>query len=801
MEILQHLPGGEDRENEFKSLREAVFSHLRPKVQNDVLNNELTSLQEYFHIYEKLGRREELEDEYIQLRANSLSTIWDSFPMEMHKGTGSNVGMSTNMIELVHWIDWLDVFEQGIKNLVSRSNDDFQVLFGPKDANEEEILNEAVPKQTNKSVHHCNMLCKILIRALESQSFDQKLSNGFEASKHIVCETPLCCIVYTKIHDVVTKHVYQNIVSTTTSCTGSESLTYSNEVIKCLQLFYQGCVTYMATYIQTEEQWLQNNINNRMMTIYFHRIIKGLHEGDGGAGLEKMELSHMVEHIDTSDIFDRFTSNLVSNVGANLYNPVHHTLANSQVYVHGFKSKTIMSMMVNYLSRFVNQINQCVSLELRSIFGLPVTSPPSKEMLLSNEHGKISLQAAEFISRKIANPEHANSINSINDARYMYLPTSLKVMQAIGRLCCSVVRLERECLNSIVAGKEAFYPSQTLNAADHNPIGILFKQTVLKDSRSLSHELDTFLHIPTDTVNCYTTHLDIFEPLCGALERLKYDFGCLLIDLLLPENLMKPVEEISSDSIWSMDMNKEQARVLHDRAAARAPSASPSVVEATVLHLEDMYSTPQEVFSTFGEHMLSVVVQELESYVSAESGNNCIGDILFFPSTSLVVKLPSRSWAQLVELVNQKNHRKSSMPLESASSLYNQQVAQSAITVWEQYLYQSHASMTSDIDDNSFTNYEHFTVSLKYGGLMSKYLSLNGNTNATSASVDDGAGTEVNEEEEFLTEYVNDWLTCVNDHMLGCILWQIFSIPKLCVTGLFQLKTDINYIMYVFHSF
>jgi len=235
-----------------------------------------------------------------------------------------------------------------------------------------------------------------------------------------------------------------------------------------------------------------------------------------------------------------------------------------------------------------------------------------------------------------------------------------------------------------------------------------------------------------------------------------------------------------------------------------------------------MYSTPQEVFSAFGEHMLSVVVQELESYVTTDSGNNCICDIVYLPSSNLILNLPTRSWSHLVELVNQNSDRMTFLPLEKVSSLYNPLVCQKAISIFEHTLYQSPFQSQSQSMNEGVPvipdDYVHYSVSLKYIDIMNKYISSSngyGNSsspstntnntqssssvNATIAAMEGGVphSDSISQEEEFLTEYVNDWLTCVNDHMLGCILVEIFSIPSLCVAGLFQLKTDVNYIMYV----
>lgn len=56
LEVLSSLPGDQERNNTFFSLREQVLSTLRPRVQQDIANNDLSSLQEYFEIFQKLGR-------------------------------------------------------------------------------------------------------------------------------------------------------------------------------------------------------------------------------------------------------------------------------------------------------------------------------------------------------------------------------------------------------------------------------------------------------------------------------------------------------------------------------------------------------------------------------------------------------------------------------------------------------------------------------------------------------------------------------------------------------------------------
>ena len=56
LDILKHLPGHEDRQQQYKTFTEDILQRLRPKVQQDVMDEDLSKLLEYIYIYEKLDK-------------------------------------------------------------------------------------------------------------------------------------------------------------------------------------------------------------------------------------------------------------------------------------------------------------------------------------------------------------------------------------------------------------------------------------------------------------------------------------------------------------------------------------------------------------------------------------------------------------------------------------------------------------------------------------------------------------------------------------------------------------------------
>ena len=56
LDILHNLPGHEERKETCETLSCALLAALRPRVRRDILNLDLSPLQEYLYVYQKLGR-------------------------------------------------------------------------------------------------------------------------------------------------------------------------------------------------------------------------------------------------------------------------------------------------------------------------------------------------------------------------------------------------------------------------------------------------------------------------------------------------------------------------------------------------------------------------------------------------------------------------------------------------------------------------------------------------------------------------------------------------------------------------
>jgi hypothetical protein len=56
LEILQNLPGNEEREETCENFKNLLLDTVRPRVRKVIKENELSQLQEYVYVFEKLGR-------------------------------------------------------------------------------------------------------------------------------------------------------------------------------------------------------------------------------------------------------------------------------------------------------------------------------------------------------------------------------------------------------------------------------------------------------------------------------------------------------------------------------------------------------------------------------------------------------------------------------------------------------------------------------------------------------------------------------------------------------------------------
>ena len=79
LQILHKMPGHEEREETYESLSHTLLGALKPRVRRDLAALDLSPLHEYIYVYDKMGRRKELEDEYIQARPDRLKDLWLSY--------------------------------------------------------------------------------------------------------------------------------------------------------------------------------------------------------------------------------------------------------------------------------------------------------------------------------------------------------------------------------------------------------------------------------------------------------------------------------------------------------------------------------------------------------------------------------------------------------------------------------------------------------------------------------------------------------------------------------------------------
>eukprot|EP01035_Chromulina_nebulosa_P017938 gene17938-23562_t len=66
LDVLRNISGHEERQETYQSLCESLLEIMRPKVREDISGSDMVSLKEYIYAYKKLGRNEELEEEYIK---------------------------------------------------------------------------------------------------------------------------------------------------------------------------------------------------------------------------------------------------------------------------------------------------------------------------------------------------------------------------------------------------------------------------------------------------------------------------------------------------------------------------------------------------------------------------------------------------------------------------------------------------------------------------------------------------------------------------------------------------------------
>lgn len=412
LHILASLPGDEDRQAQFKTLRETVLGNLRPRVQNDVNNNDLTSLQEYFHIYEKLGKKEELQQEYTLLRAKSLLYIWDLAPVAdlvagSSAGTASAdstpvkqqaaMALAVSMVAVkpaqfvTQWSEWLDKLEQGVATLLTRSHDDIVVLFG---SSAESAGAAGVQR------YYSSVLCKILLSALEQ--LPAVLLSVFQQMRSIqntpTGATDLCYSTYVKINGIVSRCVYVHLQHAD-----------SAEVLSCLRVFYDAFVTWSGLsvhfpvvpaatlsarsghYIADNERSIAHVLLNQKQSLQQLRfdVLVGAQTADASVAASSAAAASnsivVSESLDISELFITFNDLLLScsdfsaqegdsgdrDSGGKGGTVLHRYLSRSVRFLHGIALRPMLTNVAGVLMLYVQGFTHRLK-DLRAAFGLPV---------------------------------------------------------------------------------------------------------------------------------------------------------------------------------------------------------------------------------------------------------------------------------------------------------------------------------------------------------------------------------------------------------------------------------------------
>ena len=123
LEVLKNLPGNEEREQTCESFKQSLLSALRPRLLRDAVDRNVTPLQEYLYVYQRLGRESELEEEFVKLRPKKyVMHLWDEYLAE-HRNEES--------IQNEEFATWLAVYLGKVARYLADEQEGAGTLFGP----------------------------------------------------------------------------------------------------------------------------------------------------------------------------------------------------------------------------------------------------------------------------------------------------------------------------------------------------------------------------------------------------------------------------------------------------------------------------------------------------------------------------------------------------------------------------------------------------------------------------------------------------------------------------------------------
>lgn len=504
LEILQNMPGHEERRETCEKLSDLLLSALRPRVKRDILSTtsstDFSTLREYLYVYEKLGRKSELEEEYIQGKTESkLKGVWD------------NYSAATSPLA-----PFLTSYLNKVSQLLADESNNIIALFGVDRSSE-------------------------LIFAM----LEHALSSTFSASltEKLYSASPDSALEAYRATEDFAKKILSYIKPTSGSATAiSASSSDKSGLEKVLSAIYGSYIVHASQHgAEIEGQFLRTKFTELIDLATFDGTMKA----QSILGIEDDEVLMGPQEEDPSITRRVFSERLVA-VADYVFLPTESSLNRSIAILGGTHIKLVLRAVANALSTFAKQMTAKVD-ELRVACGL---SNDNCEIRQADKTTASSTSIAESWARRL---------EMFDGAGKTVIPCALRALQCAGRFARHVRTLESIVSGLLMELNVTLSPTQyplekTIAAAvaQGSSIGASYALFVLQLDSSASSELKSFLSASASHHVSQSAFSTVAAPLC----KLKSASGSLFFDLCLSP-VEKMLAELHQEVIWAASGNAE----------------------------------------------------------------------------------------------------------------------------------------------------------------------------------------------------------------------------------------------------
>ena len=535
LDILRNISGHEEREQTYNELKETLLEDIRPRVRRDILNNDISPLVEYLYVYEKLGSRQEFEDEFIKSRCQEIFKFWGKYETNQEN---TNTNTNTNL----KFLNFYNNFLNYIINFIENEIIIIITIFG---------------KENNNN----NLLINSIIILIFNQISNELLNNL------ILLKSPQIVYETYELTELFLMKIFHNLETKTIP-----------QIILILKTIFNSYELYLNNnYIEIENNNLKNDLQNIINNITFIKI-KSNNNNSMNNSIENsfedindvsLDFLGDIEE-DPYDIINKFSEKLINAAEKSII-PIQKCIKRSVLFLGGICSKLIIRSTSTIFSNFIKLLYKKID-ELRIACGIP--SERSIAMFKSvNETTINGINQLNITNDEKNNNEIAENwykkLEMIDIGNKPSIVCALHSLQAVGRLIKQINSIELITKNMLLlllnnnyrelSLEKSIYNiinniinnNNTINNTNNNKLGSAYASVILHQDYNLSSELRNFLLTSTSTSNSnqISNNTIIFTNLNISLLNCKSSSGSMLYDLctILPE---KVLTELYSEHIW-----------------------------------------------------------------------------------------------------------------------------------------------------------------------------------------------------------------------------------------------------------